>query len=167
MGFLKNTLTNGFVGLVSISSIIAKTFALIPGIVTISPFLIPVSLGRFAVKFPPPAPSTFTDILLSPIKTAVISPCEENNLTNENTIEVGQVLQIPKLGEEPAIGGGNTTIWGSKIEGDSYTVAEGDWLSTIAARAYGDIMAYVKLAEANNISNPDLIEPGQVLKIPR
>jgi len=92
---------------------------------------------------------------------------KENNLTNENTIEVGQVLQIPKLGEEPAIGGGNTTIWGSKIEGDSYTVAEGDWLSTIAARAYGDIMAYVKLAEANNISNPDLIEPGQVLKIPR
>ncbi len=64
-------------------------------------------------------------------------------------------------------GGGNTTIWGSKIEGDTYTVQEGDWLSTISARAYGDIFSYQKLAQANNISNPDLIIPGQVLKIPR
>ena len=110
-----------------------------------------------------------------------------NNLSNVDQIEVGQVLEIPKLetelaeasvlpsaspqpeAQEPetATGGGNTTIWGPKIEGDSYTVVEGDWLSTIAARAYGDIMAYQKLAEANNISNPDLILPGQVLKIPR
>lgn len=93
---------------------------------------------------------------------------KENKLTNENSIEVGQILQIPKLeAEQPAIGGGNTTIWGPKIEADTYTVAEGDWLSTISARAYGDIMSYSKIAEANNISNPDLIEPGQVLKIPR
>lgn len=96
---------------------------------------------------------------------------KENNLSDVNSLEVGQSLKIPKLeeqlAEQPAIGGGNTTIWGPGIEGDSYTVTEGDWLSTIAARAYGDIMAYTKLAEANNISNPDLIEPGQVLKIPR
>ena len=92
-----------------------------------------------------------------------------NNLSNVDQIEVGQVLEIPKLetelaeasvlpsaspqpeAQEPetATGGGNTTIWGPKIEGDSYTVVEGDWLSTIAARAYGDIMAYQKLAEAN------------------
>lgn len=96
---------------------------------------------------------------------------KENNLSDVNSLEVGQSLKIPKLeeqlAEQPAIGGGNTTIWGPRIEGDSYTVVEGDWLSTIAGRTYGDIMAYTKLAEANNISNPDLIEPGQVLKIPR
>ncbi len=92
---------------------------------------------------------------------------KENSLADENNIEVGQELQIPRIEGETAIGGGNTTIWGPKIESDTYTVTEGDWLSTIAARAYGDIMAYTKLAEANNISNPDLIEPGQVLKIPR
>lgn len=93
---------------------------------------------------------------------------KENNLSDENSIEVGQVLQIPKLeAEQPAIGGGNTTIWGPKIETDTYTVVEGDWLSTIAARAYNDIMAYPKLAAANDIQNPDLILPGQVLKIPR
>lgn len=103
---------------------------------------------------------------------------KENNLSDENSIEVGQVLQIPKLAlalEQPvdstepetATGGGDTTIWGPKIEGDTYTVAEGDWLSTIAARAYNDIMAYPKLAAANDIQNPNLILPGQVLKIPR
>lgn len=64
-------------------------------------------------------------------------------------------------------GGGNTTIWGSKIEGDKYTVQNGDWLSTIAARAYGDINAFEKIAKANNIQNADLIESGWVLVIPR
>lgn len=115
---------------------------------------------------------------------------KNNNLANADAIEVGQVLEIPKLevavAETPATtpqnvvpagekgaemgtgtGGGNTTIWGSKIEGNSYTVVEGDWLSKIAARAYGDIQSYKKLAETNNIQNPDLILPGQVLKIPR
>lgn len=114
-----------------------------------------------------------------------------NNLSDVNSVEVGQVLEIPKLeaeiveatptpapqnivpaGEKGAekgtgTGGGNTFIWGSKIEGNSYTVVEGDWLSTIAARAYGDIQSYKKLAETNNIQNPNLILPGQVLKIPR
>lgn len=64
-------------------------------------------------------------------------------------------------------GGGNSTIWGPRIEGNTYTVVEGDWLSTIAGRAYGDILAYSKLAQANNIPNPDHIEPGMVLTIPR
>lgn len=58
--------------------------------------------------------------------------------------------------------------WGNKIEGDTYTVQAGDWLSTIAARTYnGDLMAYEKIAKANNLTNPDLIEIGQVLKLPR
>lgn len=116
-----------------------------------------------------------------------------NNLANADAIEVGQVLEIPKLkiaeaspspeaspeaqnvvptGEKGAdmgvgTGGGNTTIWGPKIEGDTYTVVQDDWLSKIAGRAYGDIFAYDKIAKANNIVNPDLIEVGQVLKIPR
>lgn len=130
-----------------------------------------------------------------------------NNLTDANSIDTGQVLEIPKLEnamaetsptslpeatQEPSMqpqpnpsvknivpagekgadlgtgtGGGNTTIWGSKVEGDSYTVVAGDWLSKIAGRAYGDIFAYNKIAQTNNIKNPNLIEPGMVLKIPR
>lgn len=110
-----------------------------------------------------------------------------NNLTNADSIEKDQVLEIPKLesqasepspenvvpaGEKGAemstgTGGGDTTIWGPKITGDSYTVVAGDWLSTIAARAYGDIYSFDKIAKANNIANPDVIEPGTVLKLPR
>lgn len=115
---------------------------------------------------------------------------KENSLVNVDSIEVGQVLEIPRLEiadtqadeiiattdaeivkveeeVEKATGGGDTTIWGPKIEANEYTVVEGDWLSTIAARAYGDIMAYTKIAEANSIKNPDLITPGMTLKLPR
>lgn len=100
-----------------------------------------------------------------------------NNLTDENNIQAGQVLVIPKLEttvaevtptEELGAGGNeDQTIWGEKITGNTYTVVEGDWLSKISGRAYGDIMAFDKIAQANNISNPDLIEPGMVLTIPR
>ena len=109
---------------------------------------------------------------------------KSNNLTNVDQIEVGQALEIPKLElqaqasaspeattvaqtETLGTGGGNATIWGERIEGNTYTVVEGDWLSKIAGRAYGDIFAYDKIAKANNIANPDLIEPGIVLTIPR
>lgn len=105
-----------------------------------------------------------------------------NNLTNVDQIEAGQTLEIPKIDlqakiqpeaspkieeEATGTGGGNTTIWGEKIESNSYTVVEGDWLSKIAGRSYGDIMAFDRIAKANNIPNPDLIEPGMVLTIPR
>jgi nucleoid-associated protein YgaU len=61
----------------------------------------------------------------------------------------------------------NQTIWGEKIASDTYTVQQGDWLSTIAGRSYGDAMMFSKIAQANNIQNPDVIEPGTILKIPR
>lgn len=97
-----------------------------------------------------------------------------NKLTDENVIATGQVLEIPKLETAPAAqeslgtgGAVNQTIWGEKINGDTYTVVEGDWLSKIAGRAYGDVYAFEKIAKANNIADPNVIEPGTVLKIPR
>src|SRR5262245_11173151 len=49
-----------------------------------------------------------------------------------------------------------------------YTVAPGDSLSKIAKRCYGDASQWQRIFEANRdqISNPDLIHPGQKLKIP-
>lgn len=116
---------------------------------------------------------------------------KENKLENPDMVEVGQVLTIPKLEEvqtteaatemqspspsatpETQVDNGqggaeNVTIWGDKIESDTYTVQAGDWLSKIAGRAYGDIDQYAKIAAANNIANPEVIEVGTVLKIPR
>ena len=50
----------------------------------------------------------------------------------------------------------------------TYTVAAGDSLSKIAKKLYGDANQWRKIFEANRdqIKNPDLIHPGQVLKIP-
>jgi nucleoid-associated protein YgaU len=50
----------------------------------------------------------------------------------------------------------------------TYTVKKGDSLSKIAKRVYGDAQQWRKIHEANRdiIDNPDLIHPGQVLKLP-
>ena len=50
----------------------------------------------------------------------------------------------------------------------TYTVKSGDTLSKIAKEHLGDANAYMKIYEANRdqLNNPDLIKPGQVLKLP-
>ena len=48
----------------------------------------------------------------------------------------------------------------------TYTVESGDSLWAIAERFYGDGSKYQVIADASGISNPDLIQPGQVLTIP-
>ena len=49
-----------------------------------------------------------------------------------------------------------------------YTVVSGDSLSLIAKREYGDASQWHKIYEANRdqIKDPDLIYPGQNLRIP-
>ena len=52
---------------------------------------------------------------------------------------------------------------------DTYVVVSGDSLSKIAKRQYGDMNQWRRIYEANRdqIKDPDLIYPGQKLKIPR
>src|SRR5690606_1360426 len=54
-------------------------------------------------------------------------------------------------------------------ESTRYTVRKGDTLSAIAKREYGDASAWRRIYEANRdqIDNPDLIHPGQELRIPK
>ena len=51
---------------------------------------------------------------------------------------------------------------------ENYTVKAGDTLSKIAKNLLGDANAYNDIFEANRdqLSDPDKIKPGQVLKIP-
>jgi nucleoid-associated protein YgaU len=86
----------------------------------------------------------------------------------EPTTEPSAMAQATPAPAMEATGGAeNATAWGDKITADTYTVQAGDWLSKIAGRAYGDVYAYQKIAQANNITNPDAIEVGMTLKIPR
>lgn len=73
-----------------------------------------------------------------------------NNISNTNLIYVGQYLVIP------------TTSNANVSTATTYTVKNGDTLSGIANK-FGT--TYQKLAEINGLSNPNIIYPGQVLKI--
>jgi nucleoid-associated protein YgaU len=101
-----------------------------------------------------------------------IDIAEANNLSNPDILEPGQELTIPDserktitVTELPETG----IVEDIEIEGDTYTVTEGDSLSKIAIRAYGDMFDWTKIWSANRdqISNPNIIEPGMELKIPR
>lgn len=69
-----------------------------------------------------------------------------NNIANPDLIYPGQILRIN----------------GEALSLKTYTVQSGDTLSGIAAK-YGT--SYQRLAQINGISNPDLIYPGQIIKI--
>lgn len=75
-----------------------------------------------------------------------------NNISDPNVIYPGQVLKIS----------GGSSNSNSATVGETYTVQTGDTLSGIAQK-YGT--TWQSLAQINNISNPNKIYPGQVLKI--
>jgi nucleoid-associated protein YgaU len=60
------------------------------------------------------------------------------------------------------------TVDQSAPEAKYYTVVKGDNLSKISKQYYGDPNKYTKIFEANQpmLKSPDLIYPGQVLRIP-
>lgn len=76
----------------------------------------------------------------------------DNGIANPNIIHPGQVLKI--------YGGSSQSNSSSSYQ--TYTVKSGDTLSGIGSK-FG--ISYQKIAADNNISNPNLIHPGQVLKI--
>lgn len=73
-----------------------------------------------------------------------------NQLPDPNKIYPGQVLKVP--------GGGNSNT----APDTTYTVQKGDTLYGIATK-YGT--SWQHLADINGLDNPNLIYPGQVLKI--
>ena len=78
-----------------------------------------------------------------------------NNISNPNLIFPGQVLRILT---NSTVNGLETRATGSI----TYTVRRGNTLSQIA-RAYGVTVSHI--VELNNIQNPNLIYPGQKLRI--
>lgn len=66
------------------------------------------------------------------------------------------------------VSGGGASAAPASQAAKTYTVKSGDTLSKIAKEHLGDANAYMKIFEANRdqLSNPDQIKPGQVLKLP-
>ena len=74
----------------------------------------------------------------------------------------------PKADFSNVRSGASSTAPPPAPEEETYTVAAGDSLSKIAKKVYGDANQWRRIFEANQdqIENPDLIHPGQVLRIP-
>ncbi len=93
-----------------------------------------------------------------------------NSLSNPGSIEIGQMLKIPKVEPRQPLTVKKALppqITLSQISGTEYTVVKGDYLWEIALRAYGDGYKWVDIAKANKLVNPGLIHSGNVLKLPR
>ena len=86
-----------------------------------------------------------------------------NKLENPDVIEKGMKLILPSIAANEEVKMGAE----EKITGDSYKVAEGDNLWDISVRAYGDGFKWPELAKENKIPNPDLIYPGDTIKLSR
>jgi nucleoid-associated protein YgaU len=91
---------------------------------------------------------------------------KENQLENPDYITPNQTLNIPGITKQTKTQEQSVSPL-EKIDEGLYTVKKGDYLWDIAVRAYGDGFRWVEIARANQLINPDLIHPGNKLKIPR
>ncbi|OGK11649.1 hypothetical protein A2954_01500 [Candidatus Roizmanbacteria bacterium RIFCSPLOWO2_01_FULL_37_12] len=96
---------------------------------------------------------------------------QANRITNPDQIEVGQKLIIPDVKPRFPTTGiiTETAAKTGKVteKSEKYVVKEGDDLAKIALQTYGDSYAWVRIAEANNLLNPNDLRVGMILIIPR
>jgi len=92
-----------------------------------------------------------------------------NKITDASLIETGQKIIIPQVTPRPPTVGDISAISTSQVTyvENKYVVQPGDSLSIIAQKVYGDLYAWIRIMNANNLSTPDSIEAGMVLIIPR
>lgn len=93
---------------------------------------------------------------------------EANNISNPSLVNVGQELKLPQVAvKEVTVAAEAEETPEITIKGDTYKVEKGDNLWSISVRAYGDGYQWSKIAEANELANPNYIEIEQELKLPR
>lgn len=80
----------------------------------------------------------------------------------DNTLNAVRIPEARKPAPKPA------PAQAAEPEAVYYEVKPGDTLSGIALKYYGNAHEYMKIFEANRdiLDNPDLIKPGQKLRIP-
>ncbi|HTS21841.1 MAG TPA: peptidoglycan-binding protein LysM [Casimicrobiaceae bacterium] len=94
--------------------------------------------------------------------TATVYGVADNQATREKIVLCcGNVQGVASVNDQ-------MTVDQSEPEAQYYTVVKGDNLSKISKQFYGDPNKYAKIFEANKpmLKSPDLIYPGQMLRIP-
>lgn len=89
--------------------------------------------------------------------------CDSQATKEKAVLICGNVKGVSQVNDEKLI------IPLEEDQAEFYTIVPGDSLSKIAKRYYGDAMKYPLIFEANRevIKNPDLIYPGQQIRIPK
>ena len=98
---------------------------------------------------------------------SVATEAEKNEIWNAiKTIPTWQRDIVAEIQVTGGPRGGTATATATAAK--TYTVQAGDTLSKIAKEHLGNAGAYMKIFEANKdqLSDPDKIKPGQVLRIP-
>ena len=92
-----------------------------------------------------------------------------NKLSDSSNLEVGVKLIIPQVTPREPTVGEISAISSSQVTyvENKYVVLPGDSLSIIAQKVYGDLFAWPRIMNANNLATPDSIEAGMILIIPR
>ena len=94
--------------------------------------------------------------------TATVYGVADTQATKEKIVlSAGNVQGVASVNDQ-------MTVDQSAPEAQYYTVVKGDNLSKISKQYYGDPNKYAKIFEANKpmLKSPDLIYPGQVLRVP-
>jgi nucleoid-associated protein YgaU len=104
----------------------------------------------------------------------VTSDDEKNQIWNAlKTVPDWQKDVVADIKVQPGARAAQPASTGSSADASgaasSYTVQAGDTLSGIARKLYGHANEYMEIFNANRdqLSDPDKIQPGQVLKIPQ
>lgn len=114
-----------------------------------------------------------SSLILQDDRNLVLAPASGNPLwTSETPVKPPAASgkagapTSPSAGPSVAPASASGTPTASTKRARTYKVARGDSLWRIAEKFYGSGPEYRKIAQANGITNPDLINPGQDLVIP-
>jgi nucleoid-associated protein YgaU len=101
------------------------------------------------------------DIVVEDDKATVYGQVESTSAKEKVILIIGNTEGIATVDDR-------ISVINPEPEATFYEVKKGDTLSKIAKEHYGDMMKYPVIFEANKpmLTSPDLIYPGQVLRIP-
>lgn len=135
------------------------------GTITIVQFRNKNILGVFtfdASEDSPIAVSDKTEDIMKVVVSRAIDYVSPSINKDQRELSTSGISRPEENGQISAIASGQVTNTSEK-----YVVQPGDSLASIANAVYGDSNAWIRIAEANNITSPNSVEVGMTLVIPR